>query len=163
MTNKKNKMKNFLLLSAPTLPIGMFAQGPNTNNNPPLQVQIQNINYYDQINDNNINNDINPIQTNLGNNFQQQANPPAQEEEQQSSGSFFGSNTNNNKPCDDCDEVKQAIKISHASSGGSHHRKSFSMKKWSRTFSGKMNLKMKKMFAKKYKTKTSFAACFNWG
>lgn len=163
---------NFLTITALTLPIGMFAQGPNTNiqNNPPSQVQMQNINYYNQIDDNNnslgnasiINDDENPIQTNLGNDFHQQGNPPAQEQQQFSLGNIFGSNANDNKPCTDCDEVKKAIKISHASSGGSHHRKSFSVKKWGKKISYNTNLKMKKIFAKKYKAKTTFASCFNW-
>ena len=165
-------MKKILIPSSLTFVVMLsvveaFAQGPNTNIQINPQAQSQNINYYDQINDNNnslgntsniINDDINPIQTNLGN---QQANPPA-EQQGISFGNIFGSGEQQNKPCTDCDEVKQAIKASHASSGSSYHRKPFSMKKWSRTFSGKMNLKMKKMFAKKYKAKTSYAICFNW-
>ena len=145
-----------------------FAQGPNTNINPPPQAQ--NVNYYNQIDNNNslgnafneINNDKNPIQTNIM--IQQQANPPAQEQQGSAIGNIFSSNENvpQEKPCKDCDEVKQAIKASHASSGGSHHRKSFGMKKWSRVFSGKMHMKMKKVLAKKYKVKTSYALCFNW-
>ncbi|MBI4930923.1 MAG: hypothetical protein HY841_09190 [Bacteroidetes bacterium] len=158
-----------LLLTALALPIGIFAQGPNTNINPPPQ--IQNVNYINLIDENNnslgnasgkINDDINPIQTNIA--IQQQANPPAQVQ-QQSSGSIFGSEDNNQSKttgCNDCDAVKQAIKASHASSGGNYHKKSFGMKRWSRTFSGKMNMKMKKMFTKKYKAKTSYALCFNW-
>ena len=163
-------MKNFLIISALTLPIGIFAQGPNTNIQINPQAQSQNINYYDQINDNNnslgnanakINDAINPIQLNIGN-FQQQANPPVQEQ-QQSSGSFFGSNSNDNKPCDDCDEVKQAIKASKNYSSGMSYGKSFSMKKWTKKISGKADMKLRKMMAQKKKVKTSFDCCFNWG
>ena len=43
-------MKNFLIITALILPIGMFAQGLNTNFSPPAQVsQMQNANYYDQV------------------------------------------------------------------------------------------------------------------
>lgn len=150
-------MKNLLIISALSFPLGIFAQG-NGNANP--QVQMQNVNYYNLINnDENINDKL--IQTNI---YVQQANPPAQEQQGSSLGNIFGSNEDvqQEKPCTDCDEVKKAIKLSYASSGGSYHRKSFSMKKWSRTFSGKMNMKMKKMFAKKYKVKTSYSLCFNW-
>lgn len=136
-------MKNLLFITSLTLPIGTFAQN----------MQQQAVNYYDQINDNN-----NIIQMNNPGNY----NPPAQVQQQTTQGSFFGSENNNEKPCNDCDEIKQAIKASHASSGGSYHRKSFSMKKWSRTFSGKMHMKMKRAFAKKYKVKTSYSFCFNW-
>jgi len=161
-------MKNFLIITTLTLPIGIFAQGPNTHIqiNPPAQAQ--NINYYDQIDNNNslgnasnvINNDINPIQTNIA--IQQQVNIPAQSVPQSGWNPFGSVENNNDKPCTDCDEVKQAIKASHASSGSSYHKKSFSMKKKLRIFSGRMNMKMKKIFAKKYKAKTSYAICFNW-
>lgn len=166
-------MKKFLIISALTLPMGIFAQG-NFQINPPPQ-QAQTINYYNQIDDNNnslentssINDDENPIQTNIA--IQQKANPHA-EQQGVSLGNFFSSSGNDgaqqNKPCTDCDEVKQAIKASHAaaaSSGNSHHRKSLGMKKWGKKFSYNTNLKIKKMFAKKYKAKTTFASCFSWG
>ena len=153
-------MKNFLIITALTLPIGIFAQGPNTNNNPPAQVQTQNINFFLINNDDNIN-DNKAIQTNPGN-FQQQVKIPAQGVPQSGWNPFGSVENNNDKPCNDCDEVKQAINASHASSGGSYNRKSFSMKKWSKTFSGKMKMKMKKTFAKKYKVKTTYSLCFNW-
>ena len=163
-------MKKLFLLSAITLPLGIFAQVNNIN--PPPQSQMQNVNYYDQLDNNNslgnasgINNDINPIQTNIGN-FQQQANPPAQVQQKKESGSIFGSEENDNSQgkvkCKDCEEVKKAIASAHASSGVSHHRKSFSVRQWSNRFSGRMNMKMKKMFAHKHKVKTSYAMCFNW-
>ena len=161
-------MKNFFLVSAMILPLGIFAQVNNVNPPP----QAQNVNYYDQLDNNNslgnasgINNDINPIQTNIGN-FQQQANPPAQVQQKKESGSIFGSEENDNSQnkvkCKDCEEVKKAIAAAHSSSGVSHHRKSFSVKQWSNRFSGRMNMKMKKMFAHEYKVKTSYAMCFNW-
>ena len=166
-------MKKFFLLTTITLPLGIFAQGANTNINPPTHAQeeqqAQNINYYNKIDENNnslgnasngINNDINLIQTNIGN-YQQQANPPAQQ--QSSLGNIFGLNDNDNTQgkvkCKDCEEVKQAIKASHAPSSGSYHKKS---KDWKKIFSGRMHMKMKKIFARKHKVKTSYSVCFNW-
>ena len=163
-------MKNFFLVSAMILPLGIFAQVNHPEINPPPQAQ--NVNYYDQLDNNNslgnasgINNDINPIQTNIGN-FQQQANPPMQIQQQKSSGSIFGSEENDNSQvnvkCKDCDEVKKAIAAAHSSSGSNHRGKSFGIKQWSHQFAGRTNMKMKKMFAHKYKVKTSYAMCFNW-
>jgi hypothetical protein len=158
-------MKNLLLITALTLPLGVFAQG-NTNINP--QVQIQNVNYFNQIE---IHNDLDSIQTHTGN---QQANPPVQDQQfaeadppsgGQSSGNVFSSDENN-KPkttgCKDCDAVKQALKASQASSSGSQHKKYYSIKQWSKIVEGKMNLKMKKVFANRYRARTSYAICFNW-
>ena len=68
----------------------------------------------------------------------------------------------NEKPCKDCDMVKQAIKAANTSSGGNHYKRSFGFKKWSKAFSGKMNLKLKKMFAHRKKLKTNYETCFNW-
>ena len=77
-------MKNFFLVSAIILPLGIFAQVNNVN------PQAQNINYYNQIDENNnslgnssgkINDDKNSIQTNIIN---QQANPPMQIQQQKS-------------------------------------------------------------------------------
>lgn len=159
-------MKNFLIITALTHPFGIFAQGPNTNINPPPQ--SQNVNYINLIDENNnslgntsyiINDDINPIQTNLGN---QQANPPAEVQQQATQGSFFGSENNNEKPCNDCDEVKTAIKASHYFSSGVHHSKSVNMKQWSKKVSGKMHMKMRKTFSRSRKVKTNYAICFNW-
>jgi len=151
-------MKNLLIIVALALPIGIFAQGPNTNINPPPQIQMQNVNYMNQIDINNDNN-INIIQTNLGN---QQANPPAEVQQQATQGSFFGSENNNEKPCTDCDEVKTAIKASHYFSSGVHHSKSVNMKQWSKKVSGKMHMKMRKTFSRSRKVKTNYAICFNW-
>lgn len=145
-------MKNFLIITALTFPIGIFAQG-STNAN--LQMQMQNVNYY-----NNINDDTNPVEVNTA--IQQQVNPPIQEQQQSSIGNIFGSDLNNNKPCTDCDEVKAAIKVSYSSSGISHG-KTFSMKKWTKKISGKADMKLRKMMAQKKKVKTSFDCCFNWG
>ncbi len=151
-------MKNVLLITALTLPIGIFAQGPNVNINLPVQSQMQNTNYFNQID---INNDNNPIQTNLGN---QQMNPSAQVK-QQSTGNIFGSEENNKSKtteCKDCDAVKKALKASYASSSGTRHNKSYSIQQWSRMMEGKINIKMKKVFGRRYKSKTSYAVCFNW-
>ena len=163
-------MKKFFLLTTIALPLGIFAQVNNIN--PPPQSQMQNVNYYDQLDNNNslgnasgINNDINPIQTNIGN-FQQQANPPAQVQQKKESGSIFGSEENDNSQvnvkCKDCEEVKKAIAAAHSSSGASHHRKSFSMKQWSHQFAGRTNMKMKKVFAHHRKIKSNYEVCFNW-
>lgn len=149
-------MKYLLILTTLALPISLLAQGSNSNINPQAQVQMQNINYYNNqidINDDNI------IQTNSA---PQQANPIEQAKESTTQGSFFGSNNNDNKPCKDCDEVKQAIKVSHASDGGGHHKRSFDAVQWSRTLEGKMHMKMRKTFTRPYKPKTSYALCFNW-
>jgi len=147
-----------------------FAQGPNTNINPPPQ--IQNVNYINLIDENNnslgnasnkINDDVNLIQTNIA--IQQQANPPVQVQQQQSSGSIFGSEENNQSKttgCKDCDAVKQALKASHISSGTGYQKKSLGIKQWSRTFSGRMYMKMKKTFAHHRKIRTSYEVCFNW-
>lgn len=62
--------------------------------------------------------------------------------------------------CKDCEEVRQALKTSHAASVRSHREKILRMKHRSGIFSEKM--KMKKGFARKYKPKTSYAFCFNW-
>jgi len=152
-------MKFLLIITALTLSLGMFAQGPSTNYNPPAQAsQMQFSNYNNQID---INNYINPVQTNLGN---QQANPPAQVQ-QQTSGSIFGSEENNQvktTKCKDCDAIKKAIRESHASSG-SHYRTSFNIKKWGNKFSGRMRMKMQKMFAHRKKIRTNYEICFNWG
>ncbi|MBI3501513.1 MAG: hypothetical protein HY063_06945 [Bacteroidetes bacterium] len=151
-------MKNLFLISILVLPIGIFAQ---SNGNGNQQIQMQNVNYYDQIDINN--NDA--IQTNLGN-FSQQANPPAQVQQQKSSGSIFGSEENNETPksyCKDCDAVHKALAAAHASSAsGTHHRKTSGFKKWCEKFSYNTSLKMKKMFARKYRAKTSYEICFNW-
>ncbi len=145
-------MKPLLIISTLTLPLGVFAQGNIVN----TQVKTQNVNYYDQVD---INNDNNPIQTNLEN---QRVNPPAQ---QQSSGSFWGTgtsdNTNERVHCKDCDAVKAALKASRSSSG-THHGNSFNMKKWGNKFAGRMNMKMKKLFAHRQKVKTNYEVCFNW-
>ncbi len=163
---KNTQMKPLLLLSTLALPIGIFAQG-NFHANPPAQ-QAQNINYYDQLDNNNslgnasnkINDDA--IQTNIA--VQQQANPPAQQGS--SLGNIFGSVENDNqqakKPyCKDCEEVKKAIAAAHSSSG-SHHRKAGGLKKWSKKFSYNTRVKMKKIFAHKYRPKTSYEVCFLW-
>ena len=145
-------MKTLLILSALALPLGTFAQVNNVN----PQAQMQNSNYYDQLD---INDDNSNIQTNPGN---AQANPPAQVQ-QKSSGSFFGSNENDNSQgkvhCKDCDAVKKALRASQTSS---HHRNPFNMKKWGNKFSARMNMKMKKIFAHRKKIKTSYEVCFNW-
>jgi hypothetical protein len=143
-------MKSLLIIIALTLPLGVFAQGNIVN----AQMQAQNVNYYDNINDDN-----NPIQTNIAN---QQANPPAQE---QSSGNSFGSEENNQTKttgCKDCDAVKKALAAAHASSGARHHQRSFGMKRWAKTFAGRMDMKMKKVFAHRKKIRTSYEFCFNW-
>ncbi len=164
---KKVNMKKVFLLATIMIPLGIFAQ-ENGNLNP--QVQIQNVNYYNQIDDNNnslgnvsnkINDDV--TQTNIA---VQQANPPAQQQGS-SLGNIFSSSENENqqtkKPyCKDCEEVKKAIAAAHSSSESSHNKKSFSIRKWADKFSFNMNAKMKKMFARKYKAHTSFEVCFNW-
>lgn len=142
-------MKNLLLLTALTFPIGIFAQGPNTNTNPPAQVQVQgrNTNNYIQINyDDNV--------------VDQQANPPQQQSGGR--GPIFSSNNSGSTPCTDCDNVKKAIKLSHASSGSGSHKKTPGLKKGMKKFSGRMNIKMKKAFARRYKAKPNHAICFNW-
>ena len=163
-------MKTLLTITTFSLPLGIFAQGNHLEINPPPQAQ--NINYYNQIDENNllgnasgINNDINPIQTNIGN-FQQQANPPAQVQQKKESGSIFGSEENDNSQdkvkCKDCEEVKKAIAAAHSSSGANHHRKSFNIKQWSHQFAGRINMKMKKVFAHHRKIKSNYEVCFNW-
>lgn len=142
---------NKIILILLALPCRIFAQ----ENYASPQVAIQTANYFGELN--NANNIIQADQKN------QQAVPPAQV--QQSSGNFFGSEERDNSQakstagCKDCDEVKKAIKEAHLSSG-SHHKKSYGIKKWSRAFSSRM--KMKKIFARKYKVKTTYAICFNW-
>ena len=162
-------MKKFFLLATFILPFGVFAQTNNIN----PQVQMQNANYYNQIDDSNnslgnasneINKDANPIQTNLGN-FKQ-TNPPAQVQQQQSSESVFGLNEKDNNHekvyCKDCEAVKKALAAAHASSGASHRGKAFSMNQWSKKISGSMYMKMRKTFAHHKKVKTSYEICFNW-
>ena len=144
---------NLLLLSTLTLPFGLSAQG---NANP--QVQMQNVNFYVQGNTDNSINDNNQIQTNL---IEQQENPPAQQ--QKSSGNVFGSedNSSDQANCKDCEAVKKALKAAHSSSG-IHHSKHRGIKTWGTKFSGRMNLKMKKVFAHRHKVRTSYETCFNW-
>ena len=165
-------MRKLFLLSAITFPTGVFAQGPNTNVNPPAQAsQMENVNYYNKIDENNfslgnapgdINDDANPIQTNIA---MQAATTPAQQEKESGS-NFLNSEENDNSQgkvkCKDCEEVKKAIAAAHSSSG-THHRKSGGMKKWGKKFSYNTQTKMKRLFAKKYKVKTTFASCFSWG
>lgn len=145
----KKKMKPLLLLIALALPFAIFAQGPNTNVNPPVQ-GIQTKNKL-------ANDDEMQVETNVAT---QQAATPAKQGG--SLGALFGANTETGEPCTDCDEVKKAIKSAHGSSGGMQHKKPFRMKKWSRTFSGKMHMKMKKSFASKHKVRSNYALCFNW-
>jgi hypothetical protein len=162
-------MKKVFALISLTLPFGMFAQG-NFNINPPPQAQ--NVNYYNQIDETNnslgntqgkMNDDINPVQTNIA---VQTANPPTQQGSQSGenfSGTGQNDNVQNKKPyCKECEEVKKAIAAAHASSGSSHHKKSPSLKKWGERFSYNTNVKMKKLFARKYKAKTSYEICFLW-
>src|ERR1051326_2001850 len=158
-------MKKAFLLISIMLPIGMFAQGNHTN------IQGQNVNYFNQIDETNnslgnafnkINDDV--IQTNIA---VQAVNPPVQSQQGSSAGNFFNSPNNDNqqikKPyCKDCEAVKKAIAAAHASSGGSHSGKHFSIKNWYERVSYNANLKMKKIFARKYKAKTSYSVCFNW-
>ena len=146
-------MKTILLLSTLTLPLGLSAQG---NANP--QAQIQNVNFYVQGNTDNSLNDNNPIQTNLD---YQQENPQVQQ--QKSFGNFFGSEDNSSDPayCKDCEAVKAALKAAHSTSGVRHARHR-GIKTWGNKFSGRMNLKMKKMFARTHKVRTSYETCFNW-
>lgn len=149
-------MKSLSLLSTLALPLAAmlspveaFAQGPNTNNSPAQGMQAKNKNYY--------------IQINNGNNMiSQTVNLPSYQQQAGGLVSLFGSNKTNEGPCADCDNVKKTIKLSHASSGGGSYKKSFSMKKWSRTFSGKMHMKMKKTFVRKHKVRSSYSLCFNW-
>lgn len=162
---------NLLLLVSLSLPVRIFAQG-NGNANP--QMQIQNLNYYDQIDNNNSlgnnsnkkNDDINPIQTNLGN---LQANPSAQEQQQKSQESVFGSETNDNvqekTKCKDCDAVHKAMKAAaHSSSAPSTrgHGKTFSFNGWLKKISGRMDIKIKKIFSHQRKFKTNYEVCYNW-
>lgn len=126
-------MKKIFFLSAIVLPTLLFAQ---ENGNP--QVQIQNVNYFNQ----------------------------GEVKEQQSSAKGFGPEDNKDKltpttGCKDCDAVHQALKAAHILSG-SHHKKSFRMKAWAKIISGRTSLRVKKLFARKYKAKTSYAICFNW-
>ncbi|MBI4945531.1 MAG: hypothetical protein HY840_03915 [Bacteroidetes bacterium] len=90
-------------------------------------------------------------------------NPPSQEQ-QQSSESFLGSNSNKTDKetteCKDCEAVKKALKESRVSFEH-HHRKSFSIKKWTTKFLGRMNMK-KKMFVHRKKIRTNYEICFNW-
>ena len=151
MTNQKTIMKTFLILPLLTLPFTLFAQGPNTNANPPIQgIQAKNII---------VNDDINPIETNIAS---QQAAAPATAKQSEGLAALFGSNKENETPCADCDKVKKALMAAHASSGGGRHRNSHSMKRNFRTFSGKMHMKMKKTFARRHKVKSNYALCFNW-
>ena len=146
-------MKTLIIITALTLPLGVFAQSNNIN----PQVQIQNVNYYDNINDDN-----NSIQTNIQN---QQANPPAQMQQESQGSSFWGTGTNDNTSekvhCKDCDAVKAALKASRATSGA-HHGNSFNIKKWGSKFAGRMNMKMKKLFTHRQKVRTNYEVCFNW-
>lgn len=143
-------MKKVLLLTILTLPLSLLAQGPNTNVNPAVQgVQSNKINYYIEIN-----NDDNIIS--------QQANPPPPKQQGGGLGNLFGSNTGNEAPCTDCDKVKKAIKLSRSSSAGGNSKKAFSMKRWSKTFSGKVHMKMKKTFARKHRVRSNYSLCFNW-
>lgn len=147
-------MKSLLIITSLFVTLSVaeaFAQGPNTNaaQNLRVQNQIQNINNDEET----VNFDNNIIRVNLEN------QPPVQ----QGRGSLENNVVSgNSKPCTDCDKVKQAIKLSHVSSG-ERHKKSFSMKKWSRKMEGRMNLKMKKIFSHKTKIRTNFGICFNWG
>jgi hypothetical protein len=106
-----------------------------------------------------MNNDDNNVQTNIVN---QQANPPVARQQSGGLGSIFGSNNPNDAPCTDCDKVKNAVKAAHASSGGGQQKKAFSMKRWSKKFSGRMHMKMKKSFSRRHKVKMNYAICFNW-
>ena len=116
-------MKNILAITILVLPLSIFAQGPNANINPAIQMKVQ---------------------------------------EQKSLGNVLGSEENNNSKttgCKDCDVVKKAIKASYAASG-SHHRKSFSMKKRGNKFLERMH--MKKIFAHRKKIRTNYEICFTW-
>lgn len=151
MTNQKTIMKTFLILPLLTLPFTLFAQGPNTNANPPIQgIQAKNIL---------INDDANPAETNIAS---QQAAAPATVKQGEGLAALFGSNKENETPCADCDKVKKALMAAHASSGSARHGRSAGIKRWSKTFSGRMHMKMKKTFARKHKVKSNYALCFNW-
>ena len=147
-------MKKILIITALSLPLGVFAQGNNVNpqvQNMPHGNQLQNTNYYDNINDNN-----NPIQANISN---QQANPPIQQ-------SFFGSGTNDNTNgkvrCKDCEAVKAALKAVHHSPAGIHKRSPWRIKKRLKKIPGKINLRMQKIFSHKKKVRTTYETCFKW-
>lgn len=140
-------MKYLLFLIILALHFSLAAQGPNTNTNPPVQAQGRNTANYIQINyDDNV--------------VDQQASPPQQQS--RGRGPIFGSENSGSTPCTDCDNVKKAIKLSHATSGSGSHKKTSGFKKGMKKFSGRMNIKMKKVFARKYKAKPNYAICFIW-
>lgn len=146
-------MKNYFLISIMVFPIGIFAQGPNTSYNPPPQAaQMQTVNY----NQLTLNNDNIQMQANTGN---QGWNPPVQVQQQQASGSIFGENENNSY--NDYSAVKEKFTTLHVSSA-SHHRKNFTVKNRVNKFSGRMRMKMQKMFAHRKKIRTTYEVCFKW-
>jgi len=123
----------------------VFAQGPSIQ--PNVSAPMQNINYEETVNINNI------VQNNI--------NPPTQQGNR-SRGSNVSSGNSNGKPCTDCDKVKEAIKLSHASSSSGSRKRPFSMKKWARKIEGQLNLKMKKIFSRRTRSKADVGMCFNW-
>ena len=103
-------MKNILVIAAFTLPVALFAQGRNTNINPPAQT-MQQANYNNQnhlLEDpfNGINNGYN-VQPN---DYNQQADSAVPSQQGKGPASLFGTGNGNEVPCTDCDKVKNAIK-----------------------------------------------------
>lgn len=141
-------MKNFFWFCtiALSLPFGLFAQGPNTNINP--QQIILNANQF--------------VVPQLSQNYNPQ-NPQIQTI-QKEQGLAVGVENNNNKPCDDCAEVKAAIKASKNYSGstGVYVGRKFSFNAWTKRISGRTRIKMKKIFFHRKKVKTNYDICFFW-
>jgi len=136
---------NFLIISALTLSVGVFAQRSNTGINPQ-------VNYSDQLSDNNF------AQAKLP------ANDDAQVQSQAAGGNpAFGISGKEKKPCDDCAEVKAAIKASKSiSSHGGYVGRKFSMSAWHQKVSGRTSMKLRKIFSRSRKVRTGYDICFNW-
>ena len=128
-------MKSLLILTTLSLPLGVFAQGNNAN----PQAQMQTVNYY------------NNLEMNTDN--QATENFP---------GSGSSDNTNGKVRCKDCDAVKKALAAAHASPKASHHSNFWRMQRWSKKISGRMDVKMKRLFVHHKKFKTTYETCFNW-
>lgn len=143
-------MKSKIFICGFTFLIGIkiIAQNLHSsiNANSISQLQIQNVNYFDAVGC-----DIFLIQ--------QQFNVSVQK----NGLGTFSSQEKSNKLCNDCEEVRIAVKAAKKSSGfpGSFYRKRRARKEW-RKFVHNFNLKMKKIFSRIYKTRTPYSVCFKW-
>lgn len=148
----KQQIKHFvfLWLLLPVIFGKMLAQNLQTNTNS----YILNVNYHAQGQENAGNNPEASIQ----NDFY-----PAQQAVNLQQGEGWASGWFGKEECDDCEEVKAAVKTVKISSGSAvkFYRKHRALKRWKK-FTYDFNLKMKRVFARTYKAKTLYSDCFKW-